>query len=591
MATGADPGETREQSQVRRSRPRGGCKLVVIDDAAVNVIALPATGELVIGREESCGLRLADESVSRRHARVVVTDGRAEVEDFGSRNGTALNGQRLEGRRPLEVGDVLTLGGATILLQREEAALQRRALLADAFRARVAEEVDRALRYDRSFALFALSSPELPVESVVERLRSVDVAGVVDGVVWVLLPEIDPGEPRAVAEMMSQLATVAPAAAAGYALCPSDGCDVASLFAAVRDALRAAGPKRLHAAVETVATHAVGDREALVADPIMHRIYALIRRVAQSELPVLFTGESGTGKDVAANAVHEWSPRRGQRLIVLNCAALPEQLIESQLFGHDKGAFSGATQAKSGVFEAAQGGTVFLDEVGELTASAQAKLLRVLEAKKVTRLGETRERAVDIRILAATNRNLEADVQSGAFRRDLYYRLSAAKIMLPPLRERPRELTVLARRFMEDACKRLGMPPKRWSPGALGLLAAYAWPGNLRELKNLAEYLAAVVLGDEIAAEDLPNEFHGGGGREFAPEEPSPETAGAPPNPTLPAFGSLQEELAELERRRIFEALAATGGHQKRAAELIGMPLRTFVFKLRRLQKTDDGDA
>jgi transcriptional regulator with GAF, ATPase, and Fis domain len=287
--------------------------------------------------------------------------------------------------------------------------------------------------------------------------------------------------------------------------------------------------------------------------------------------------------------VHEWSRRRGQPLVVLNCAALPEQLIESQLFGHDKGAFSGATQAKSGVFEAAQGGTVFLDEVGELTAAAQAKLLRVLEAKKVTRLGETRERAVDIRILAATNRNLDADVQSGTFRRDLYYRLSAAKIMLPPLRERPRELTVLARRFIEDACSKLGAPPKRWSPGALGLLAAHSWPGNLRELKNLAEYLAAVVIGDEIAAQDLPSEFHGGGEREFAPEGPSPESAAPAPSAPPPVLGSLQKEMAELERRRIFEALAATGGHQKRAAELIEMPLRTFVFKLRRLQKTDDG--
>jgi hypothetical protein len=426
MATGVDPGETREHAEVRRSRPRGGCKLVVIGDAKVNVIPLLATGELVIGRDESCGLHLADESVSRRHARVVVTNGRAEVEDFGSRNGTLLNGQRLDGRRPLDVGDVLTLGEATILLQREDAAQEKRALVADAFRARVAEEVDRALRHDRSFALFALSSPGLRVESVVERLRPIDVAGVIDGIVWVLLPEIDPGELGAVEPMMARLAAVAPAAAAGYALCPSDGCDEASLFAAVRDALRAPGQTQLHAAVDTVATHALGDREALVADPVMQRIYALIRRVAQSELPVLLTGESGTGKDVAATAVHEWSRRRGQPLVVLNCAALPEQLIESQLFGHDKGAFSGATQAKSGVFEAAQGGTVFLDEVGELTASAQAKLLRVLEAKKVTRLGETRERAVDIRILAATNRNLEADVQSGTFRRDLYYRLSAA---------------------------------------------------------------------------------------------------------------------------------------------------------------------
>jgi DNA-binding NtrC family response regulator len=584
MSSAEDPGATREQRAVMRPRPHDAVKLIVIGEAAVNAVELPWTGEVIVGRDEDCEIAVVDEDVSRRHARILLVKGRATVEDLQSRNGTQLNGQPVSGVRPFDVGDALNVGGVTLLLRREGAPEHKRALPFEGFRARVDEEVERALRYGRSFALLVLGA-QVPLETLVGRLRSVDVVGTGEGDErWVLLPEIDPGDPAALSALASGIVGAEPGTAAGYAVCPSDACDTPSLLAAARDAQRAGGPGRVHAATESVVRYTLGDREAFAVDPVMLRIFALIRRVAASDLPVLLMGESGTGKDVAAAAVHEWSPRRGQPFVVLNCAALPETLIESQLFGHDKGAFSGATEAKVGVFEAAQGGTVFLDELGEMTASAQAKLLRVIEAKKVTRLGENRERPVDVRIVAATNRNLERDVQAGSFRRDLYYRLSAAKVLMPPLRERLRELPVLAQRFLEQACTRAGAPAKRWSPGALRLLSRHPWPGNLRELKNVAEYLAVVVLGDEIEAEELPPELRSTSSHEFALVEPAGEGAAPAADAPPMRFKSLQEELAELEKRRILEALEAAGGVQKHAAEAIGMPLRTFAFKLRRLQ-------
>ena len=314
---------------------------------------------------------------------------------------------------------------------------------------------------------------------------------------------------------------------------------------------------------------AVGDREIVVADPATSRTYALVRRLAAAELPVLVTGETGTGKDLVAAALHHWSPRAAATLVALNCAAVQENLVESELFGFAKGAFSGASATKPGLFETASGGTVLLDEVGELSATVQAKLLRVLETKRATRLGEVSEREVDIRIVAATNRDLDADVKTGRFRADLFYRLSAATVWLPPLRDRPRELRILAARFLSAAGRRGGKGPLRLSDPALRVLAAHAWPGHVRELKNAMDYVAATVVGTTVEEGHLPARVTG---RAAPPDDPSPRLA-------TPVFRPIEEELRELECRRMGEALAATQGHQPRAAALLGMPLRTFYTK------------
>jgi DNA-binding NtrC family response regulator len=314
----------------------------------------------------------------------------------------------------------------------------------------------------------------------------------------------------------------------------------------------------------------MGDREILLADPTMLRLYELIRRLAGADLSVLIHGETGSGKEHAAFALHHESGRRRGPFVPVNCAALPENLVESELFGHEQGAFTGADRAKAGLLETADGGTIFLDEIGELSPSVQAKLLRALENGRVMRLGSSEERKVDVRVVAATNRDLEQACEDGSFREDLYFRIASAVVTLPALRERPREIPVLARRFLESARPDGAL---ELSSEVLSVLARYPWPGNVRELKNAMEYLAATCLEEEVKSAHLPPRIASWAGS--APVMSSPE-------PTPATFRPIGEELEELERQRMMQALDAADGVQTQAAKLIGMPLRTFVFKLKR---------
>jgi len=272
-----------------------------------------------------------------------------------------------------------------------------------------------------------------------------------------------------------------------------------------------------------------------------------------------------------ATAIHAQSPRASRPLVSLNCAALHDSLVESELFGHEKGSFSGAIASRAGVIEAATGSTLFLDEVGELAPVVQAKLLRVLEVQRVTRVGDTREREVDVRLIAATNRDLEADVSAGRFRRDLFFRLSAASLHLPPLRHRPRELPLLATVFLEDACRRTGRS-MQISEGGMAALRSHSWPGNIRELKNLMQYLAATLTVDVVMAEHVLERT--GRAQAAVTIRTEPITS-----PDVRQFRPLADELRELETTRIREALEATGGNQTRAAQLLAMPVRTFFEK------------
>jgi DNA-binding NtrC family response regulator len=252
------------------------------------------------------------------------------------------------------------------------------------------------------------------------------------------------------------------------------------------------------------------------------------------------------------------------------------------LFGHDKGAFTGATAARAGLLEAAEGGTVFLDEVGELSLAIQAKLLRAIESQQITRLGEHRERAIDVRFVAATNRNLDVEVEANRFRRDLYFRLGGAKVFLPPLRERPTEIAMLFRAFLARACERAGRAVPEPTGQVMQRILEHAWTGNVRELLHCCDYLAATVVDDRIEPGDLPTDLLP------APSEPPPLPPSPPssiePVPPPVATGDarpIAAEIEDLERRRITEALAQTGGVKSRAAQLIGMPLRTFTMKVK----------
>ncbi len=279
--------------------------------------------------------------------------------------------------------------------------------------------------------------------------------------------------------------------------------------------------------------------------------------------------------------MHAWSKRAERPFVAINCAAIPATLAESELFGYEKGAFSGAQAAKVGLLESGRGGTVFLDEIGELSIELQAKLLRVLDTGRATRLGDVREREIDIRIVAATNADLEADVLAGTFRKDLYFRLSGATVWLPPLRDRGREILLLAHQFLGAAAVRDGFGRVTLSPGAQRVLAAHGWPGNIRELRNVMDFLVATASGAVIEAEQA-----GGAPRASGPPPRTDHAAARVPAGTTAAEivtedRPLDEEVRDLERRRMEAALVTWQGNQTRAAESLGMPRRTFVAKLK----------
>jgi DNA-binding NtrC family response regulator len=335
-----------------------------------------------------------------------------------------------------------------------------------------------------------------------------------------------------------------------------------------------------------VSMFTIGTGTVVAADPEMLRLYGQIERLARTQLPILIGGESGVGKEHAALAVHAWSARAAGPFVTLHCAALQDALLEGELFGYERGAFLGAVTGKAGLLERADGGTLFLDEVSALSPTAQLRLLRVLEDQRVTRLGGVQERALDIRIVAATSRDLAAEVAAERFRGDLYFRLHGAGVMLPALRARRSEIAVLAQHFLTAACANVQRDAVAISPAALQRLEAHPWAGNVRELKHAMTYAAALVDGERIEPWHLPETVV-----EARADGRAPLTALPPALPALPvepiddvrspdSFRPVAEELRALERRRMIEALRATGGVQRRAARLIGMPVRTFTCKL-----------
>ena len=295
----------------------------------------------------------------------------------------------------------------------------------------------------------------------------------------------------------------------------------------------------------------------------MQRVYSLVEMVADSDVTVLLTGESGTGKELISRAIHHKSPRADGPFITMNCGALPDNLFESELFGYEKGAFTGAMATKMGRFELADGGTLLLDEVGELSLKSQVDFLRVLETKEFRRLGGTKLLKVDTRIIAATNRNLEEAVKQGDFREDLYYRLNVVPIRLPPLRERRDDIPLLAERFLSEFSAQHRRQPKDVSRDAMRLLRIYAWPGNIRQLRNLMERLVITVKDVDIQPEHLPEEI-----------QVSKEDA----RTMVVALGS---SLKEIERETIRRTLAEVTNHREKAAKLLGISLRALQYKIK----------
>jgi DNA-binding NtrC family response regulator len=295
----------------------------------------------------------------------------------------------------------------------------------------------------------------------------------------------------------------------------------------------------------------------------MARLRRLVERAAPSDMPILVLGENGTGKELVARAVHELSPRSRQPFVKLNCAAIPAELVESELFGHEKGAFSGAHARHAGRFEQADGGTLFLDEIGDMPAAMQAKLLRVLQDGVVSRVGGSGETAVDVRLISATNQDLDRLIGEGCFRDDLHYRINTLSLRTPPLRERPEDVPALAAHFLDAACRRNHWRPKRLAEDALAVLRSQPWKGNVRELRNTVERALILCEGDPIDAAELQ-----------AALPPRPATsAGA-----VPQEGPLREVLEAFEREVIQERLRRLGGHATNAAKSLGLE-RSHLYK------------
>ncbi|MBL8898888.1 MAG: sigma-54-dependent Fis family transcriptional regulator [Planctomycetes bacterium] len=382
-----------------------------------------------------------------------------------------------------------------------------------------------------------------------------------------LLPEVRERHPRTAVVMISghgDIRTAVEAVRRGAADFLEKPLDGERVVVSLRNAL---ARRRLEEENRALREELLREHQLLGESPAMRRVLTTIEKVARSDARVLITGENGTGKELIARRIHALGERARGPFVPVNCAAIPDELVESELFGHRRGAFTGATADRIGRFEAASGGTLFLDEIGEMTPEAQAKVLRALESGEISPVGAEATVAVDLRVVAATNRDLKAEVAAGSFREDLYYRLAVVPIHAPALRERLEDLSLLAQEFLAGSCRAQKCAVKRLAPAALDYLRTLPWPGNVRELRNLVERLVVLLDGPEISANDV---------RELAEERP--RAAGA----DVFACATFEEFRAAAEAEFLRRKLAEHGFNKQRTAEQIGMPRSNLYKKLDR---------
>ncbi|MDX2150273.1 MAG: sigma 54-interacting transcriptional regulator [Bryobacteraceae bacterium] len=507
-------------------------------------------GENVVGRGPKSQVRLADPSVAWVHCRVMVREGCAELYDLNTA-GTWVNGVKVKAR-VLAEGDQVEVG-ETVLefrVRSDEAArgadsattLLCASMLLFAFRGMAASEGAARRRFGlqiehlvRDLAtcsevragLFSEDDAKVVPGALLDAVRG---GTVFEGGGWLGVPLLVFGQPE------------------GFLAARAEAGELATLTAIAT--MGCAGLENARE-IEQERAQRVESNTGLMGDGApMLRLREQIARVAPRDVTVLILGESGTGKELVAHAIHRLSERRGEAFVAINCAAISENLLESELFGHEKGAFTGAVVQKRGKLEIAQGGTVFLDEIGELAAPLQAKLLRVLQQRVFERVGGTKTFPLDIRLVAATNRDLAAEVKRGAFREDLYHRLNVITLRTPPLREHPEDIVPLARHFLACSAARCRRRVEGFSVEAERLLAAYGWPGNVRELENAVE--RAVVLGsaEVILPEDLPESLLEVG---------------------KPVESSYQSSVLDAKRAAIVQAYAQAEGDYKGAAKILGV--------------------
>jgi len=547
---------------------------------ATEVVPLPDAFDVVIGRLPGCTITLDYELISRHHAKITRRGPQIFVEDLGSRNGTFVNGARIEAPVVVSAGDEISVGPMHAIVG-TAAGVRNQAQIGSATELdeRLAAELDRAARYRRPLGLAMLhfdGEPEAVEEAALraaESLRRMDFfAQYAPNEFCALLPEasftatVQAGqrlsrEAQSVAEDVGLVDVFV-----GVAAYPEYGAVPGELVSTARAALRAS--RQSGSGIVSGPPQEKPKRMGqIIRDPGMERVYGLVRKVANSNMTVLILGETGVGKEVVARSIHDFSGRAEKPFVALNCSALPGTLLESELFGHEKGAFTGADQRKVGYFEAANGGTIFLDEIGEMELEVQAKLLRVLEQRTVTRVGGTAPIAVDVRVVCATNRDLDGEVKRGRFREDLFFRLSAFTLVVPPLRNRVAEIVPLAEHFAEHFARDLGQPVPTLDETAQAILESYDWPGNVRELRNAIERAVVLSHGQSLSADSFPD-------RVRAADTEAPRRA------------SMKRRVAEVERSAVLEALEECGFNQTHAAKRLGIS-RFALIRLLNKYKID----
>jgi two-component system response regulator AtoC len=550
-------------------------QLVVVGAEDLSRIPLPSGREYLLGRGTGVHVNLNDQGASRVHARLVVREDDAQIEDLSSANGTFVAGKKLipDCPVPLRPGDAVTIGSTTLMFQRLTSPPQRRRVWSHVyFLGRLEEECFKAPELGTPFALLRLRLPDELVDGqlgilVAPALRPFDLIARYGAREWeVLLPGQDRGAAEAaLARIRASLPQGGASVRAAIAVYGADGRDPASLIAASTLALHE-GPR----------SSAVGAPPLLAVGTQMQDVLRFSERAAAAKsaaASILILGETGVGKTVLARWMHDRSPRAEGLFHRIDLGAVPAGLVETELFGHKKGAFTGATADKAGLLEQASGGTLHLDEIGELSADLQLKLLTALQERQLTRVGETQARSIDVRVIASTNRDLRADMATGRFRSDLFYRLAVLTVMLPPLRDRVSEIAPLARSFLSRfaAEEKIAIAPEL-SAEALAALEGYAWPGNIRELENALRRAVVFCSGPLIQPEDL-----GLLGEVHDAEEDALEGEGDPD------LSGLDEEQL-LERKQLIALLNEHRWVVEHAARAGGLGKTAFYGRLRRLR-------
>jgi two-component system response regulator AtoC len=573
-----------------------GFHLLVMSPEVFSSQPLPVSGVVTVGRSTKCIVQIDDVMASRTHAKIHVGfDGGVPVltiEDVGSANGTRVRDALITPGEQVAIlpGEAIMIGSTVIMVLQDRPPVGLRRMWSHAyFETRVDDECARSAKTRASFALarirFSGGAPWTKVMPVLARdLTAPHVFATYGPKDYeILFVDTQPGEAEALVrklvEAFRAVGLEAICAVAGY---PKDGRTGDALLASANASLKSPAGRKVTGEFAPVEVNG------------MERVRAMATRAAPSNINVLILGEMGVGKDVLARLIHKMSPRASKPFLALNCAGLTESLIDAELFGHEKGGFTGASGDKVGLFESANGGTIFLDEIGEMPVTMQVKLLQVIETREIRPVRGVRSRPIDVRFVSATNVDIEAAVAKGVFRGDLMYRLNTLTLAIPPLRERKDEIGDLVATFLAQVCREMGREGAvTVSPEAMDCLHNYAWPGNIRELKNVIERAVVLCDGPEILPEHLPLEKMSPAPGEYVSVERAGVGAMAEGRGGVGGSGSgsgnvgknlspLSDPGETAERQKILEALEACAGSQTRAADLLRVSRRTLVSRLER---------